>query len=78
MNRLSVAELAVSLFAADKGYLDGVPVEKVGDFEEALLRFMQSDYGDLMRKLDETGAYDDEIQATLTKALDTYKENSVY
>ena len=75
---LSVAELAVSLFAADKGYLDGVPVEKVGDFEEALLRFMQSDYGDLMRKLDETGAYDDEIQATLTKALDTYKENSVY
>ena len=73
---LSVSELAVSLFAADKGYLDGVAVEKVGAFEEGLLRLMHSDYADLMRQLEETGNYNDEIQTALTQALDKYKANS--
>ena len=58
---LSVSELAVSLFAADKGYLDGVAVEKVGAFEEGLLRLMHSDYADLMRQLEETGNYNRQL-----------------
>ncbi|MDO4435228.1 MAG: F0F1 ATP synthase subunit alpha [Cardiobacteriaceae bacterium] len=75
---LSVGELAVSLFAADKGFLSGIPVEKIGAFEEGLLRFMHSDYADLIKHLDQTGAYDNDIEAQLTKALTSFKEKGVW
>ena len=34
---LSIAEMSVSLFAANEGFIDDVEVEKVGSFEAALL-----------------------------------------
>jgi F-type H+-transporting ATPase subunit alpha len=34
---MSVAEMGVSLFAVDRGYLDDVPLNKIGDFEAGLL-----------------------------------------
>ena len=37
---MSVAEMGTSLFAANEGYLRDVEVDKVLDFEAALLSFM--------------------------------------
>ena len=39
---LSVAQMALSLFAANEGYLDDVDVKKVVDFEHALQSYMKS------------------------------------
>ena len=36
---MSVADMAISLFAADRGYLDDVALNKIGDFEAGLLAF---------------------------------------
>ena len=33
---MSVAQQSLSIFAADRGYMDDVDVEKIGSFEEAL------------------------------------------
>ena len=44
---MSVAQQAVSLFAVDRGYLDDVELEKVGDFEEAMQAYMSSDHAEL-------------------------------
>ncbi len=41
-----VAEMGVVLFAADKGYLEDIEVDKIGDFEGALLSYMHSEHGD--------------------------------
>ena len=65
---MSVAEMGAVLFAANEGYLKEVEVEKIKDFEQALLAYLHSDYSDLMKSTAETGAYGDE-QASQFKEL---------
>jgi len=69
---LSVAEMGVSLFAANEGYLKPVPVNKIVDFEAALLSYMRSDHSDLLAKVNESGAWDKDIQASYKAALDKF------
>ena len=71
---MSVAEMAVSLFAAENGYLDEIPVEKIQAYEHALMQYMHSDHQELLDKVNERGAYDDEVQQGFTAALTAYKD----
>ncbi len=75
---LSIGEMAASLYAANEGFLDDIPVEKVGDFERALHAYLNSNHADLMAKLNETGDWNDEIEAELRKAIEDFKANGVY
>ena len=70
---LSVASMAVGLYAASEGYLKDVPVSGVGDYEAELLVFMQQEYAPLMENIDQTGAYDDDVKAQLREALDKFQ-----
>jgi F-type H+/Na+-transporting ATPase subunit alpha len=69
---LSVAQMGVSLFAANEGYLKNIEVKKVLDFEAALHSFMASQFGDLMKKINDTGDYSKETTAALKAALDKF------
>ncbi|MGR9100617.1 MAG: F0F1 ATP synthase subunit alpha [Gammaproteobacteria bacterium] len=69
---MSVAQMAVSLFAANEGFLDGVEVNKVRDFENALQSYMKSEHADLMKKIDKTGDYNDEIQKGIRDAIENF------
>ncbi len=75
---LTVADLASSLFAADKGYLDDIEPAKVRDFEDALHAYMNSSQSDLMSTINETGDYNDEIEGRLRAALDDFKANHTW
>ncbi len=75
---LSIGEMAASLYAANEGFLDDVAVEKVGDFEKALHAYLNSNYGELMAKLNETGDWNDDLEAQLRKAIEDFKANGVY
>jgi F-type H+-transporting ATPase subunit alpha len=75
---LSVAEMAVSLFAVDRGYLDDVPLPKIGSFESALLRYMGDEHEGLMVKINESGDYNDEIEAALKKSVEAFKAGHAY
>lgn len=75
---LSVAEIAVSLFAANQGYVDDVEVKKVVDFEAALHDFMRANHQALLDKINEKGDYNDQIAAELKAALDDFKANHVW
>lgn len=70
---LSVAQMAVSLFAANEGFLDDIEVNKVRDFEDGLQGYMKSEHGKLLDKINETGDYSDEIQKSLLEAVTKYK-----
>ncbi|MCI0733835.1 MAG: F0F1 ATP synthase subunit alpha [Methylococcaceae bacterium] len=72
---MSVAQMAISLFAVNEGYLDDVAVNKVRDFENALQTYMKSQHGDLMKKVDESGAYGDDISEAFKAALSDFKAN---
>jgi F-type H+-transporting ATPase subunit alpha len=71
---LSVAEMAVSLFAANEGFLDDVEVDKVGSFEASLLSNMRSSQADLMATINETGNFNDEIAAQMRTAIESFKK----
>ena len=75
---LSVGEMALSLFAANEGYLDDVDAKKVVDFEAALHDFARANHADLISKVDETGDYSDEIIAGMKTVLDAFKATGAY
>ncbi|MGE0857955.1 MAG: F0F1 ATP synthase subunit alpha [Gammaproteobacteria bacterium] len=70
---LSVAQMAVSLFAVDRGYIDDVALDKVGDFEAALHSYMASSHKALIDKINESGDFDDAIESGLKAAIDSFK-----
>jgi F-type H+-transporting ATPase subunit alpha len=75
---LSVAEMAFSLYAANEGFLNDVPVNKVVAYEAAMLADMKSNHGDLVAQINESGDYNDDIAAAMKSALDNFKANGVY
>merc|ERR1712178_290184 len=46
---MSVSEMGAVLFAANEGYLTDVPVNKILDFEQALLGYMRAEFGEFMK-----------------------------
>ena len=70
---LSVAEMALILFAADKGYLDDIPLNKIAEFENSLCGFLRSNDSELMNQLNKTGDYNDEIIHALKKIVESVK-----
>jgi F-type H+/Na+-transporting ATPase subunit alpha len=71
---LSVAEMAVSLFIIDAGYLDDVEIKKVTSFEEELRRFMADKYASLFTAINENPVYNDEIAGKLDEAVQDFKK----
>lgn len=69
---LSVAETAVSLFAAEKGYLKDVELNKILDFESALHSYMNAEFSELMNSINDTGNYNDDIEGQLKEAFDKF------
>ncbi len=68
----NVAEMAVSLFAANEGFLDGLEIAQVRDFEAGLLSYMKSEQSELMASIQETGDFNDEIKGSLQSAIEAF------
>jgi F-type H+-transporting ATPase subunit alpha len=75
---MSVAEMGVSLYAASAGYLADVPVNKVLDFERALLAYMSAEHADWMKQINETGAHNDQIVDYMKKAIEKFKATQTF
>jgi len=75
---LSVADMAVSLFAVDRGYIDDVEVKKVGAFESALHGYMKSAHAQLLQTINDTGDFSDAIEAELKTAIATFKQTQTW
>ncbi len=75
---LSVAEMALSLYAVNEGFIDKVDVAKVVDYEAALHDYARANHKDLLTKINESGDYSDEIQAGLKKVCEGFAEKGAY
>src|SRR5439155_15079618 len=61
---LSVAEQATILFAADQGYLDDVPLNRIALFEQELNSYLRTNYSDFVDRTNQTGALNEEVVQT--------------
>lgn len=75
---LSVAEMALSLFAANEGFIDPVPVNKVVDYEEALHDFARTNNAEILEKINGSGDYDDDIAESLKGVCEAFAEQGAY
>jgi len=75
---LSVAEMALTLFAVNKGYLDDVKVNRALVFESALRGHMRSKYSAIMDKINTSGDLDAETEKELNAAVQDFKSSGSY
>ncbi|NHK28440.1 F0F1 ATP synthase subunit alpha [Parvularcula flava] len=72
---LLMEEQVVVIFAGTRGYLDKIPVAKVGAFEEELLRHVHGDHASLLSDIRDQKKLSDENEKKLTDILDTFAKN---
>jgi F-type H+-transporting ATPase subunit alpha len=72
---LSVAEMAISLFAANEGFLDDVEVNKVVAFEAALHAYLKANRADMLARVNENPTWNDEVESAFYEALKDFKAN---
>jgi F-type H+-transporting ATPase subunit alpha len=75
---LSVGDMAMTLFVANEGHLDDVPADKVVAFEEALIEYFRANAADLKAKIDESGAYSDDIAKELETVVTNFKSSQTW
>ncbi|MEQ9567981.1 MAG: F0F1 ATP synthase subunit alpha, partial [Pseudomonadales bacterium] len=75
---MNTAEMGVVLYAANSGYLKSVEINKIGDFESALLSYMNSEHADLMAQVGDAGNWTDDIEAGFKAAIDKFVETQTY
>ncbi len=66
---LPFEEQTVSIFAGTNGYLDGVGVNDVTRYEEAMLSHMRSNHKDILKAIREAKDLKDDVKASLQDAL---------
>lgn len=74
----SIAEMGVVLYAANEGFLKDVEVNKISDFEAALLSYFNAECAELMNTINSTGGYNDEIAEGIKKGLETFKATQTW
>jgi F-type H+-transporting ATPase subunit alpha len=72
---LSVAQMGISLYAANNGYFDDIEVPRVLAFESALHQFLQQKYADLVTKIETSKDLDGESEKALAAAVAEFKKS---
>ena len=75
---MSVAQQALSLFAADKGYMADIEVEKILDFEDALHGYLSSEKGELEQQINSTGDWNDDIESQFKDLVEDFKKTQTF
>ncbi len=66
---MSAEKEVMSLYSGTRGYLDTVPVEKVGQYEQQMLAFMDRKYADVLAEIKEKAAISDDLDKKMGAAL---------
>ena len=75
---LKTGELAFSLFAANEGFIDDVEVNKVSDFEAAMLSYVRTEKTEFLDALNESGDYNDDIVTEMRSTLEDFKSKGAW
>jgi F-type H+/Na+-transporting ATPase subunit alpha len=74
---LKVSEMALTLFAVNKGYFDDVEIKNILSFESGLRNFIKAKFADLMEKIEKSKDLSSEDEKTLVVAIEEFKQNEV-
>jgi F-type H+-transporting ATPase subunit alpha len=66
---VNVEKQVVVIFAASKGYIDGVDVDKVAEYEAGLFDYLEANSGDDLKELAAEGVISSEMEKRLEKSI---------
>ncbi|MHB1541712.1 MAG: F0F1 ATP synthase subunit alpha [Steroidobacteraceae bacterium] len=75
---MSVAEMALSIFAVNTGYMDKVELKKVVAFETALQAFARSNYAALLERIEREPKLSKDVEAELKKCVEDFIATGTY
>ena len=75
---MSVAQQELSLYAADRGYMADVEVEKILDFEAALHGYLAAEKGELEEQINTTGDWNDDIENQFKELVEDFKKTQTF
>src|SRR5690242_17038552 len=75
---LQVWELAVSLFAANNGYLDDLEVKDVLAFEKGMREYLKTSHADFVKRIEDTKDLSKDDEGALHAALKDFKKSGAY
>ncbi len=75
---MSVAEMALSIYAVNNGYMDKVDLKKVVAFEAALQAFAHSNYKSMLDGINATPKFSKENEAALKKCIEDFIATGTY
>lgn len=71
---LHVSVQTAVIYAGNKGYVDHLPLARIGAWEKALITFLETSQAPLLSELEKT--WDEEVEAKLVAALDEFSNSS--
>jgi len=75
---LSVSKMAITLYAANNGYFDDVPVDKILNCESDLHGFIGSKHKKVMESIEKSLELSEKDEKDLVKAIEDFKSSSKY
>ncbi len=69
-----VEEQVVSIFAGTHGYLDALPVDSIGRYQQELVSYLKAERGSILSDIVSKGKLDDTLEGQLDDALKAFAE----
>ncbi|XBC39247.1 MAG: F0F1 ATP synthase subunit alpha [Buchnera aphidicola (Nurudea shiraii)] len=70
---MSVSEQALILFSASQGFINDISIEKIKDFEEALICFSNETFHEFMKNVNIYGDFNKDIKNQFINIINTFK-----
>jgi F-type H+-transporting ATPase subunit alpha len=70
---MSIAQMALSIYAANEGFLDDVPMPQILPFEAGLHAHMTNSYGELEKNIVASGDWNKDIEAQFKQIVSEFK-----
>ena len=74
---MPVEEQVMVIFAATRGYLDDIPLEKVKEFEQGLLQFLRKEKPEIGKSIREAKKIEPDTEEKLKAAIEEFKKTFV-
>jgi F-type H+-transporting ATPase subunit alpha len=75
---LSVAEMAISLYAANQGFLSDISLDKIGSFEGNLHDYFKAEYEELFQEVNAKADWNGEIEEQFKSLIEKFKSNQTW
>ncbi|HVO47282.1 MAG TPA: F0F1 ATP synthase subunit alpha [Steroidobacteraceae bacterium] len=75
---MSVAEMALTIYAVNNGYMDKVPLNKVVDFEAGLQSFAKANHKALLEGINSNPKFSKENEAALKACIEAFQATGTY